>query len=125
MKKPINNFPEERKQKPETWDLSLYVLDDDPRSIRALKNVKSICEEYLPGRCNLEVIDLAINPEVAKRDQIVALPTLVRKRPKPGKRLVGDLSNMDRVVMGLDLRLVRRLPRRTIERPIETGRCVE
>ncbi len=101
----MRNSFEKKNRKPEKWDLSLYVLDESPTSIRALDNVQRICEEYLPGRYNLEVMDLAINPEFAKRDQIVALPTLIRRLPPPGKKIIGDLTNTKRMLIGLGLSL--------------------
>ena len=103
MKKFTTDSFEKKKRKPYTWDLSLYVLDESPTSIRAMDNVKRICEEHLSGRYNLEVIDLAINPQFAKSDDIVAVPTLVRKLPPPGKKIIGDLTSTKRVLTGLDL----------------------
>ncbi len=87
------------------WELRLYVAGHTPKSITAFANLKKICEEHLPGKYRIEVIDLVRNPQLAKGDQIIALPTLVRKLPPPLKKIIGDLSNTMRVLVGLDLRL--------------------
>jgi circadian clock protein KaiB len=83
--------------------LRLYVVGMTPNSVRAIENMKAICEEYLKGRYNLEIIDVYKNPALAKGEQIVAVPTLVKRLPLPLRRLVGDLSQTDRVLLGLDL----------------------
>lgn len=88
----------------EKWTLRLYVAGQTPRSLTAFANLKTICEEHLHGRYQIEVIDLMVNPALAKDDQILALPTLVRKLPAPVKKIIGDLSNTERVLVGLDLR---------------------
>ena len=85
------------------WNLRLYVAGQTPRSLTAFANLKRLCEEHLAGRYYIEVVDLLKQPDLAEGDQIVALPTLVRKLPEPIKRIVGDLSNTDRVVVGMDL----------------------
>ena len=85
------------------WTLRLYVAGQTPRSVTAFANLKRLCEERLPGRYNIEVIDLAKHPHLAQGDQIVAIPTLVRKLPEPIKRVVGDLSNFERVVVGMEI----------------------
>ncbi len=92
-------------QKPrlESWKFSLYVFSNTAKSARALRNAKRICQEQLGDRCTLEVIDLAIHPEFAKRDNIVAVPTLLRNVPAPRKQLIGDLSDTSKVIKGLDL----------------------
>ncbi|HTY23556.1 MAG TPA: circadian clock KaiB family protein [Desulfomonilaceae bacterium] len=108
MKKADKNLLNKRSRTSDVWELSLYVLDGNPASVRALNSVTDICEEYLAGRCALEVIDLAIHPEFAKRDQIVAIPTLIKKLPPPRGTMIGDLSNTDRVMTGLGLRPVER-----------------
>jgi circadian clock protein KaiB len=90
------------------WELRLYVAGHTPKSITAFVNLKKICEEHLPGKYHIEVIDLARNPQLAKGDQIIATPTLVRKLPPPLKKIIGDLSNTVRVLVGLDLRLQTR-----------------
>ena len=92
-----------RKAVPE-WQLRLYVAGQTPKSMAAIKNLKRICEQHLPGRYNIEVIDLMANPRLAKDDQIVAIPTLVRKLPDPLRRIVGDLSDEARTLVGLQLR---------------------
>jgi circadian clock protein KaiB len=84
--------------------LRLYVAGMTPRSARAIANIKEICEEYLNGRYDLRVIDLYEQPALAKRDQIIAVPTLIRKLPRPLQRLIGDFSDRERVLVGLDLR---------------------
>jgi circadian clock protein KaiB len=84
--------------------LRLYVAGQTPRSITAFANLKRICEEYLAGRYQIEVIDLIQNPQLARGDQIFAVPTLVRRLPEPVRKIIGDLSNSDRVLVGLDIR---------------------
>jgi circadian clock protein KaiB len=88
----------------ETFRLRLYVAGQTPRSVSAFTNLKKICEEHLQGRYELEIIDLVQNPALARGDQILAVPTLVRRLPKPIKKIIGDLSNRERVLVGLDLR---------------------
>jgi len=85
------------------WELRLYVAGQTPKSITAFSNLKRLCEEHLKGRYKIEVVDLLKHPELAKADQIIALPTLVRKLPEPIKRIVGDLSKSDRVIVGMNL----------------------
>jgi circadian clock protein KaiB len=89
---------------PEVWDLRLYVAGHTECSIVALENLRRICEEHLPGRYKIEVVDLLKNPELASSDQIVAIPTLVRKLPNPVRRVIGDLSNTERTLIGLQLK---------------------
>jgi circadian clock protein KaiB len=86
------------------WNLRLYVAGQTPKSIAAFSNLKRICEEHLQGKYKIEVIDLLESPQLAKGDQILALPTLVRKLPEPVRKIIGDLSNTERVLVGLDLR---------------------
>lgn len=88
----------------EFWNLRLYVAGQTARSMAAFANLKKICEEHLAGRYQIEIIDLVLNPQLAEGDQIVALPTVVRKLPEPIKRIVGDLSNTERALVGLQLR---------------------
>jgi circadian clock protein KaiB len=88
----------------ESWDLRLYVAGQTPRSIAANANLKRFCAEHLQGHCTIEIIDLAKNPKLARRDQIVAIPTLVRKLPSPIRKIIGDLSNTERVLVGFDIR---------------------
>ena len=87
----------------EIWSLRLYVAGQTPRSLTAFANLKKLCDEHLAGRYELEVIDLMKTPALGQKDQIVALPTLIRKLPEPIKRVIGDLSNVDRVRLGIDL----------------------
>ncbi len=86
------------------WDLRLYIAGSTPKAIAALENLERICEEHLAGMYRIEVIDLLVSPQLAKGDQIIAVPTLVRKLPVPVRRIIGDLSNTERVLVGLDLR---------------------
>jgi circadian clock protein KaiB len=85
------------------WNLRLYVAGQTPRSLSAFKNLKEICEEYLKGKYHIEVVDLMENPTLARGDQIFAVPTLVRKLPQPIRKIIGDLSNTERVLVGLDI----------------------
>ena len=85
------------------WNLRLYVAGQTPKSVTALANLKRICDEHMNGQYSVEVIDLMENPQLARRDQIVAIPTLVRELPSPLKRIIGDLSNTERVLVGLDV----------------------
>lgn len=89
---------------PETWNLRLYVAGMTPRAVAAFENLQKLCEEHLPGRYIIEIVDLLVNPKLAVGDQIIAVPTLVRKLPPPMKKIIGDLSNEERVLVGLDLR---------------------
>lgn len=93
-----------RKPKPETWILRLYVAGQTPRCRRAMDNLKKICEEHLHGEYRIEVVDLLVNPRLARDDQIVAIPTLVRRLPMPIRKIIGDLSNTEKVLVGLQLR---------------------
>jgi circadian clock protein KaiB len=93
-------------RKPQVWNLRLYVAGQTPKSIRAFANLKVLCEEHLKGRYRIEVIDLMENPQLARGDQIVAIPTLVRNLPQPVRKLIGDLSDSVRALVGLDLRRV-------------------
>jgi circadian clock protein KaiB len=86
------------------WNLRLYIAGETPRSTDALRNLQRICDEYLQGRYTVEVVDLLKHPQLAAGDQILAIPTLVRRLPAPLKKIIGDLSNTERVVVGLDLR---------------------
>jgi len=89
----------------QTYELRLYVAGQTPKSVLALANLRQICEEHLQGRYEIEVIDLVENPQLAQGDQILALPTLVRRLPEPIKKIIGDLSNTERVLVGLELRV--------------------
>lgn len=109
--KAVSPAPKSSPPQPE-YILRLYVAGQSARSINAIANLKRVCEEHLQGRYSVEVIDLLQTPQLAKGDQILALPTLVLKLPEPVKRIVGDLSNTDRVLVGLDIK-----PNRTPNRP--------
>ena len=89
---------------PKEWNLRLYVAGQTPRSLAALTNLRKLCEEHLPKTYSIEVIDLLENPQLARGDQILAIPTLVRHLPGPIRKIIGDLSNTERVLVGLDLR---------------------
>ena len=86
------------------WKLRLYIAGETSRSIAALRNLQALCKQYLPANYRIEVIDLLRNPQLAAGDQILAVPTLVRRLPPPLKKIIGDLSNAERVLVGLDLR---------------------
>ena len=88
----------------ETFNLRLYVAGQTPKAVRAFANLQKICDEHLAGRYTIEVIDLLENPQLGRGDQILAVPTLVRRLPEPIKKIIGDLSNTERVLVGLDLR---------------------
>ena len=88
----------------DTFDLRLYVAGQTPKALRAFVNLRKICDEHLAGRYRIEVIDLLENPTLGRGDQILALPTLVRRLPAPIKKIIGDLSDTERVLVGLDLR---------------------
>ncbi len=92
----------------ETWVLRLYVAGNTPRSLAAFDNLKRICEQHLSGRYKIEVIDLLENPTLARGDQILAIPTLVRRLPPPVKKIIGDFSSAEAALVGLDLRPVER-----------------
>ena len=89
---------------PARWDLRLYVAGQSPKSLRAIENLQRFCEEYLPGMYHIEVIDLLERPQLAHGDEIVAVPTLVRKLPEPMRKIIGDLSDTTKVLVGLQLR---------------------
>ena len=96
-----------RKAGPAEWQLRLYVAGQTAKSIAALENLRRVCEEHLAGRYSIEVVDLLVNPRLAAGDQILAVPTLVRKFPEPIRKIIGDLSNEERVLVGLDVQPVR------------------
>jgi len=87
-----------------TWELRLYVTGRSPKSVRAIDNLRRACEEYLAGRYRIEIVDLLENPRLAADDQVLAVPTVVRRLPAPIRKLVGDLSDTDRLLVGLELR---------------------
>lgn len=97
--------PNGRTKRPhKEWELRLYVAGQTPKSLAAFANLKKICEEHLAGQYHIEVIDLLKEPQLASGDQILAIPTLVRKLPEPIRKIIGDLSNTERVLVGLNLR---------------------
>lgn len=93
---------EERQE--EVWELRLYVAGQTPKSVQAFANLKKICEEHLKSKYKIEIIDLLENPKLARGDQILAIPTLVRNLPPPMRKIIGDLSDTERVLVGLDIR---------------------
>ena len=94
-----------KKKRSKRWELRLYVAGQTPKSLLAFANLKKLCEQHLAGEYRIEVVDLLEKPQLAKGDQIFAIPTLVRKLPTPIKKIIGDLSNTERVLVGLDIRL--------------------
>ena len=96
--------PAARRQPPKLWQLRLYVMDQTLKSVTAFANLKKICETHLKGRYRITVIDLMKRPQLAKGDQILAVPTVVRRLPSPVRTIIGNLSDIDRVLIGLDLR---------------------
>jgi len=92
-----------RRRSPKLWQLRLYVMDQTSKSVTAFTNLKRICESHLKGRYHITVIDLMKQPQLAKGDQILAIPTVVRKLPTPMRTIIGNLSNVDHVLVGLDL----------------------
>ena len=101
MKNPVRRDDESSDAE---WELKLYVAGQTAKSLQAFANLKHICEEHLAGRYHIEVVDLLKNPQLARGDQILALPTVVRKLPEPIRKIIGDLSNTERALVGLDLR---------------------
>ena len=95
--------PSRARSTQKTWELRLYVAGQTPKSLTAFANLRKICEEHLAGQYNIEVVDLLKHPQLASGDQILAIPTLVRKLPEPIKKIIGDLSNTERVLVGLNL----------------------
>ena len=102
MEKPKRRSQSRRSEK--AWELRLYVAGQTPKSLAAFANLKKICEEHLAGQYHIEVIDLIKKPQLASGDQILAIPTLVRKLPEPIRKIIGDLSDTERVLVGLNLR---------------------
>ena len=92
-----------KKKKEEPWDLRLYVVGQTPRSVAAIANLKKFCAEHLADQVRIEISDVALDPKIARRDQIVAIPTLVRRLPVPMRRIIGDLSNTERVLVSFDM----------------------
>ena len=100
----VKKKPGEPATSEELWELRLYVAGQTPKCIAAFANLNKLCEELLEGRYRIEVIDLLENPQLARGDEIIAIPTLVRKLPKPVRKIIGDLSNRERTLVGLQLR---------------------
>ena len=96
------------KSKEESWELRLYVAGNTPKSVTALSNLKKYCDEHLKGKYKIEVIDLLVHPQLAEGDQILAIPTLVRKVPVPIRKIIGDLSNEEKVLVGLNILPVKK-----------------
>lgn len=101
---PLSQAKPKTAKEEDTWELRLYIAGHSERTAAALKNLREICEEHLQHKYRLEVVDLTVNPALARGDQILAVPTLVRRLPPPVKRIIGDLSNTERVLVGLNLR---------------------
>jgi circadian clock protein KaiB len=85
------------------YNLRLYVAGQTPKSMAAIANIRKLCDEYLPGRCTIDIVDLMKEPALAQRHQILAIPTLIRELPEPIRRIIGDLSDTRRVLLGLDI----------------------
>ena len=100
----LQEIKETQEAAPETWQLRLYVAGQTPRSVAAFANLKKICEDHLSGRYEIEVVDLVKHPQLAAGDQILAIPTLVRKLPQPLRKIVGDLRDTERALVGLQIR---------------------
>lgn len=109
MVKENNKETKARNTKPkEKWELRLYIAGNTAKSMTALANLRKYCEEHLPDQYTLEVIDLLVQPQLAAGDQILAIPTLVRKMPVPIRKIIGDLSNEEKVLVGLNLRPIKK-----------------
>ncbi|MBI2722110.1 MAG: circadian clock protein KaiB [Bacteroidetes bacterium] len=106
------------KNSEEEWQLRLYVAGHTPKSIKAIDNLKNYCEQHLSGKYSIEVIDLLKNPQLAEDDQILAIPTLVRKVPEPIRQIIGDLSNEEKVLIGLD---IKSFPKPKSTKKLENG----
>jgi len=102
------NASKPARTKENKWELRLYVAGNTPKSVLALNNLKKYCEEHLKGQYKIEVIDLLMHPQLAEGDQILAIPTLVRKVPVPIRKIIGDLSNEEKVLVGLNIRPVKK-----------------
>jgi circadian clock protein KaiB len=105
--KPLSELQATTPPDPELWELRLYVAGKTAKSVAAFENLKRLCEEHLQGKYRIEVVDLLQHPQLARGDQIVAIPTLVRKLPEPIRKVIGDLSNVERTLVGLQLRPAR------------------
>jgi circadian clock protein KaiB len=100
---PLDAVTAAAKPNPDMWELRLYVAGKTAKSVAAFENLQRLCEEHLRGKYRIEVVDLLVHPQLAKGDQIVAIPTLVRKLPQPIRKVIGDLSNVERTLVGLQL----------------------
>ena len=100
----VGDLQQESADQTESWNMRLYIAGQTPKSLRALANLKQICEKHLAGKYHIEIIDLLKKPQLASGDQILAIPTLVRKLPQPIRKIIGDLSDTERVLVGLNLR---------------------
>ena len=100
----LDEIAETGEADPDVWELRLYVAGKTAKSVSAFENLTRLCEEHLPGKYQIEVVDLLVHPQLARGDQIVAIPTLVRKLPQPIRKVIGDLSNAERTLVGLQLR---------------------
>ena len=96
-----------KNEEPAEWELRLYVAGQTTRSMAALNNIRQLCEEHLQGRYRIEIVDLQANPSLAREDEILAVPTLVRKLPPPLRKIIGDLSDTEKVLVGLSMRPVQ------------------
>lgn len=104
----VKEKAKQTKQKEEKWELRLYIAGNTPKSMTALANLKKYCEQHLPDKYSLEIIDLLVQPQLAAGDQIFAIPTLVRKVPVPIRKIIGDLSNEEKVLVGLNIRPIKK-----------------
>jgi circadian clock protein KaiB len=111
MESPSTAGPSTLSAEEEVWELRLYIAGETAKSLAAVENLRKLCDQHLPGRYEIELIDLLKQPQLAKGDQIVAIPTLVRKLPNPMRKIIGDLSNTEKALVGLQLRpSVHKLP---------------
>ena len=113
----MNNIEDEHAAASDVWELRLYVAGQTAKSVLAFANLKKLCEEHLAGKYRIEVIDLLVNPQLAAGDQIVAIPTLVRALPEPIRRIIGDLSDTEKVLVGLQLRPRKKVKGHDGQRP--------
>src|SRR5438034_11594871 len=107
VKARVKNKPAAKRERRELWKLRLYIAGHTPHSLSAIANLKRICEERLQGRYRIEIIDLLEKPQLARGDQIIAVPTLVRRLPPPIKKIIGNLSTAERALVGLDLQTTK------------------
>lgn len=100
----MKNTKNSQSKQPAAWELRLYIAGQTPKSLAAISNLHRICEEHLDGQFNIDVIDLLEKPQLAEGDEIIAIPTLVRRLPEPVRRIIGDLSNTEKTLVGLQLK---------------------